>query len=70
MHYQYFNPELFVDSCYLRKAYRKYYENTVSPINDMDMSSNVNIDDKLPPHYKKGPYMLKKLRFREHDEIR
>ncbi|MCH98703.1 hypothetical protein A2U01_0019709, partial [Trifolium medium] len=40
----------------------------VSPINGMDMWPNVEVDEMLPPTYKKGPGRPKKLRFREQDE--
>lgn len=29
----------------------------------------VDVEDRLPSQYKKGPCRPKKLRFREHDEI-
>ncbi|KAI5428387.1 hypothetical protein KIW84_033394 [Lathyrus oleraceus] len=44
------------------------YANNVSQINGMDMWSNVDVEDMLPPQYKKGLGRPKKLRFREHDE--
>ncbi|KAI5398136.1 hypothetical protein KIW84_063796 [Lathyrus oleraceus] len=68
MHYQNLNPELYVDSCSMRDANKLCYENNVSPVNGMNMWSNVDVEDMLPPQYKKGPGRPKKLRFKEHDE--
>lgn len=45
-----------------------YYKNNVSPINGMDVWPKVDVEDMIPPQYKKGLGMPKKLRFREHDE--
>ncbi|CAI8614038.1 unnamed protein product [Vicia faba] len=63
-----FKPELYVDSCYMKEAYKTCYENNVSPINGMNMWPNVDVEDMLPPQYKKGPGRPKKSRFRKHDE--
>ncbi|XP_058761902.1 uncharacterized protein LOC131657970 [Vicia villosa] len=68
MSYQSLNPESYVDECYTREAYQKCYEHNVSPINGMDMWPSVDVEDMLPPMFKKGPGRPKKLRFREQDE--
>ncbi|CAK8568814.1 unnamed protein product [Lathyrus sativus] len=68
MQYQNFNPETFVDPCYMREAYKICYENNVSPINGMDMWHAVDVENMFPHQYKKGPSRPKKLRFREQDE--
>ena len=68
MQFQNLNPETYVDPCYMRETYKTCYENNVIPINGMDMWPTVDVENMLPPQYKKGPGRPKKLRFREQDE--
>lgn len=63
MRYQNLNPKLYVDSCYMRETYKLCYENSVSLINGMVMSPNVDVNDMLLPKYKKGQGKPKKSRF-------
>jgi hypothetical protein len=63
------NPSDFVDQCYSREKYLECYSFGVSPINGMEMWPQVDIEEPLPPHYKRGPGRPKKLRIREVDEL-
>ncbi|KAI5402580.1 hypothetical protein KIW84_050254 [Lathyrus oleraceus] len=45
----------------MREAYKTCYETNVSPINGMDMWPNVDVEDMLPPQYKKGPEAFDKV---------
>lgn len=40
----------------------------MTPTNEMDMWPNVDVEDMLPPPFKKGPGIPRKLRFMGHDE--
>jgi len=62
------NPEDFVDDCYSKARYIDCYDNNVSPINGEDMWPEVDVEEMLPPAYKRGPGRPKKLRRREPDE--
>lgn len=62
------NPEDFVDQYYSREAYELCYSFSVSPINGQDMWPTIEVEDMLPPQYKRGPGRPKKLRRREADE--
>lgn len=62
------NPEDFVDTCYTRYSYELAYGNGISAINGEDMWPVVEVEDLLPPLYKKGPGRPKKLRRRQPDE--
>ncbi|XP_058756746.1 uncharacterized protein LOC131629959 [Vicia villosa] len=68
LQYQNLDPEKYVDPCYMRDAYKACYENNVGPINGMDMWPTMDVENFLPPQYKKGPGRPKKQRFRELDE--
>src|SRR4051812_6372297 len=68
MSYQNLDPETFVDSCYSRETYTKCYSFSVSTTNGMDMWPNVEVEDVLPPTFKKGLGRPRKLRIREFDE--
>lgn len=61
-------PEDYVDDCYSKETYEICYSFNVSAINGQDMWPNVEVEDMLPPTYKKGPGRPKKLRRREPDE--
>jgi hypothetical protein len=61
-------PEDFVDDCYSKARYIDCYDNNVSPINGEDMWPEVDVEEMLPPAYKRGPGRPKKLRRREPDE--
>ncbi|KAI5416382.1 hypothetical protein KIW84_041449 [Lathyrus oleraceus] len=61
-------PEDFVDDYYFKETYVTFYDFNISQINGQDMWPEVNIEEMLPPTYKKGLGMPKKLRRREHDE--
>src|SRR4051812_7978576 len=61
-------PEDFVDDYYSKVAYAKCYNYSVSPINGQDMWPEVDMEEMLPPSYKRGPGRPKKLRRREPGE--
>jgi hypothetical protein len=63
------NPSDFVDHYYSRSKYIECYSFGVSPINGMEMWPEVDIEEPLPPHYKRGAGRPKKLRIREVDEL-
>jgi hypothetical protein len=65
------NPEDYVHACYLRATYEKCYNHGVSPINGQDRwpAPDVEIEEMLPPEYKRGPGRPKKLRIRECGEV-
>lgn len=54
----------------MRDAYKICYRNNASLINGMNVWPTVDVEDILPPKYKKGSGRPNKLRFIEHDEIR
>jgi len=63
------NPEHYVHECYSRRSYELCYGNVVSGINGMEMWPEVEQEEILPPHYKRGPGRLKKLVIREFNEL-
>jgi hypothetical protein len=63
------NPSDYVDEYYSRAKYLECYGFGVSPINGMEMWPEVDIEEPLPPHFKRGPGRPKKLRIRELDEL-
>ncbi|XP_045805909.1 uncharacterized protein LOC123898916 [Trifolium pratense] len=64
------NPEDFVDHYYSREAYELCYSFSVSAINGQDMwpEAEVEVEDMLPPQYKRGPGRPKKMRRRDAHE--
>ncbi|KAI5401015.1 hypothetical protein KIW84_065742 [Lathyrus oleraceus] len=62
------SPEDFVDDYYSKDTYEKCYGYNISPINGQDMWSEVDMEEMLPPSYKRGPRRPKKLRRMEPDE--
>ncbi|KAI5447485.1 hypothetical protein KIW84_015080 [Lathyrus oleraceus] len=60
--------EDFADDYYSKDTYEKCYGYNVSPINGQDMWPEVDMEEMLPPSYKRGPGRPKKLRRREPDE--
>jgi hypothetical protein len=61
-------PEDFVDAYYSKAKYIECYDNNVSPINGEDMWPEVEVEEMLPPSYKRAAGRPKKLRRREPDE--
>ncbi|XP_039688656.1 uncharacterized protein [Medicago truncatula] len=61
-------PEDYVDDCYSRATYERCYSYGVSALNGEDMWPSVDVEEMLPPSYKRGPGRPKKLRRREPDE--
>ncbi|KAI5447366.1 hypothetical protein KIW84_014997 [Lathyrus oleraceus] len=62
------SPGDCVDGYYSKDTYEKCYGYNVSPIKGQDMWSEVDMEDMLPPSYKRGLGQRKKLRRREPDE--
>ncbi|KAI5417584.1 hypothetical protein KIW84_042262 [Lathyrus oleraceus] len=62
------SPKDFVDDCYSKDMYGKCYGYNVSHINGQDIWSEVDMEEILPPSYKRGLGRPKKLRRREPDE--
>ncbi|CAK8567531.1 unnamed protein product [Lathyrus sativus] len=62
------HPEDYVDDYYSKETYAACYNFNVSPINGQDMWPEVNVEEMLPPSYKRGPDRPKKLRRKEPDE--
>ena len=48
-------PKDFVDDYYSKDTYEKFYGYNVSPINGQDMWPEVDMEEMLPPSYKRGP---------------
>ena len=55
------NPEHFLDPCYSRRSYELCYEHAISAINGPEMWPEVESEQILPPHYKRGPRRPKSL---------
>lgn len=58
-------PEDLVDDYYSKVKYIECYDNNVSPINGEDMWLEVEVEEIIPPAYKRGPDRPKKLKRRE-----
>ncbi|KAI5386016.1 hypothetical protein KIW84_072549 [Lathyrus oleraceus] len=58
----------FINDHCSKDTYEKCYGYNVSPINGQDMWPEVDMEEMLPPPYKRGPGRPKKLRRREPDE--
>ncbi|KAI5398069.1 hypothetical protein KIW84_063755 [Lathyrus oleraceus] len=56
------SPEDFVDDYYSKDTYEKCYGYNVSPINGQDMCPEVDMEEMLPPSYKRGLERPKKMR--------
>lgn len=61
-------PKYFIDDYYSKDTYEKCYGYNVSPINEQYMWPEVDMEEMLPPSYKRGPGRPKKLKRREPDE--
>ncbi|KAI5385397.1 hypothetical protein KIW84_072118 [Lathyrus oleraceus] len=61
-------PENFVDDYYSKETYVICYDFNVSPINGQDMWLEVDIEEMLPPTYKRAPGRPKKSRRKEPNE--
>ncbi|KAI5438487.1 hypothetical protein KIW84_024287 [Lathyrus oleraceus] len=62
------HPEEFVDDYYSKDTYVTCYSFNVSPINGHDMWPKVDVEEMLPPTYKRGLGRPKNMRRREPDE--
>ncbi|KAI5420213.1 hypothetical protein KIW84_044123 [Lathyrus oleraceus] len=61
-------PKDYVDDHYSKETYVTCYGYNISPINGQDMWPEVNMEEMLPPSYKRGLGRTKKLRRRKPDE--
>jgi len=61
-------PDEFFYDCYSKQRYLDCYDNNVSPINGEDIWPEVEVEEMLPPSYKRGPDRPKKQRRGEPDE--
>lgn len=48
-------PEDFIDDYYSKDTYEKFYGYNVTHINGQDMCPEVDMEEMLPPSYKRGP---------------
>lgn len=68
LHFRNQSPEDLVDDYYSKDTYEKCYGYNISLINGQGMWSEVDMEEMLPPSYKRGHIRPKKLGRREPDE--
>ncbi|XP_016185857.1 uncharacterized protein LOC107627537 [Arachis ipaensis] len=56
--------ESYVDDCYKKDAYLRYYQEVIHPLNGLDIWERTQYDDVMPPPYRRPSHRLVKKRKR------